>query len=305
MKLKKLFYLTTLLFCSTCGSFTTQTISLEDAIARGKLSEKKCKDSVDFTLYRGSLILFNAKINNEDKQFIYDNGCSLTLLQKQEENNSEQVIDSYGNKIPAGLILLDSLKMGKATFLNTLAYTIDIPPIFNELENFGGFVGTSIIAKLNWKIDFVHNRLFFSDQSFINDTTFEVLNFSYDSLEKNNVILLTILGDNYKTIVDLGSSQMLKVPVAHPLTEKLSQKYTIKKGRTRVLTVAGSDTREYGILTIPMLKFGGKECYNVRTSIEGKNKNYLTVGASFFKNKVFCIDNTKQTYAIKNQRLSN
>jgi len=73
--------------------------------------------------FTGGAILFNAKINNKDKQFIYDNGCSLSVLHKQGVNEEEQVVDSDGNKIPTGLELVDTLKIGKTTFLETLAYT--------------------------------------------------------------------------------------------------------------------------------------------------------------------------------------
>jgi len=111
--------------------------------------------------------------------------------------------------------------------------------------------------------------------------------------------MLIIMGEHYRTIVDLRSSQMLKVPASPPLAGKLQQQYIVKKQQREILTLAGSERREYSTVTIPTLKFGKEPCYHVKTYIEDKADDYLTVGTPFFKNKVFCIDNTTQSYAIQ------
>ena len=89
--------------------------------------------------------------------------------------------------------------------------------------------------------------------------------------------MLIIMGEHYRTIVDLRSSQMLKVPASPPLAGKLQQQYIVKKQQREILTLAGSERREYSTVTIPTLKFGKEPCYHVKTYIEDKADDYTAI----------------------------
>ena len=108
---------------------------------------------------------------------------------------------------------------------------------------------------------------------------------------------ITINDVEHKVIIDLGSSSEFNIPEGSKLAKQLLEKFTFKNNERERYTIGGIQTILEKIGVIPLIKIGGIEFKNVKTSINVSNQP--RIGSAFFKDCVVLIDNSNNLYKIK------
>lgn len=159
-------------------------------------------------------IYFKAKINGIEGTFIFDNGFTITGLDDDfaarcgiTTDSSITLADaneaeSQGKTGSAGLI-----QIAEVNFKDTRVAIIDTDGL-PACQKVDGFIGSSVINKANWKIDFEQKRLQFSSRPFIDPG----LRCSYTVSRSNrHFIEFKYEGVPFWVHIDLGSSGELEL----------------------------------------------------------------------------------------------
>lgn len=159
-------------------------------------------------------IYFKAKINGIEGTFIFDNGFTVTGLDNDFAARCGIVADSsitladaneaeaQGKMGSAGLI-----QIAEVNFKNTRVAIIDTDGL-PACQKVDGFIGSSVINKANWKIDFEQKLLQFSSRPFID----KGLRCAYTVSRSNrHFIEFKYEGVPFWVHIDLGSSGELEL----------------------------------------------------------------------------------------------
>ena len=159
-------------------------------------------------------IYFKAKINGIEGTFIFDNGFTVTGLDNDFAARCGIVADSsitladaneaeaQGKMGSAGLI-----QIAAVNFKDTRVAIIDTDGL-PACQKVDGFIGSSVINKANWKIDFEQKLLQFSSRPFID----KGLRCAYTVSRSNrHFIEFKYEGEPFWVHIDLGSSGELEL----------------------------------------------------------------------------------------------
>ncbi len=266
---------------------------------KGNVSPEKFHHKTTFTTTK-SIITLPVLINGESKNFLFDTGAQLNLIQREQLlGNSSKYIGASKRKVALGNEIVSSLKIGAVDFKNTYSLNGDLIGLKEQIENFGGIIGQSIIRKANWLIDYPKKQIEFSNETLITDN---------DNYKRIKIIrdggspytYITINEKQYKVVIDLGSSSPgLNIPKDMPLAKEILSKYEFKNNERNIYTLGGTQTVKEKVGTIPKIMLGTIEFKNVETDI--RNSSQLRLGIQFFKDYSIYIDNTNGDYKIKKQ----
>jgi hypothetical protein len=156
-----------LLFC--CTSVWAQDTAYTDRQLQ-EIFEKSAPEKDTFCIelpfeYKKQLII-SATVNNETYRFLFDTG-GYNMLNKDIVGNhklmpfTKQLLNSSnGITKPSDIVTLPNFTLGGIPFKNTSVYTIDLsaPGKLNCMIN-GGVIGTSIIKKCVWQIDYTRKTI--------------------------------------------------------------------------------------------------------------------------------------------------
>lgn len=120
--------------------------------------------------YNTPIAHFHASLNDEDclqiqlsdKHYVFDTGadvtliCSDTIPGKSVFSVKKDIIDIHGNKVQNKVYLLNHFKLGE---LETRFQTCMIIPKDFLFGNASGILGTDIISRTNWCIDFKEKNI--------------------------------------------------------------------------------------------------------------------------------------------------
>jgi hypothetical protein len=248
---------------------------------------------LDFTTSK-TVIILPAMLNGVAKNFLFDTGADLTLLNREKiTGRISKVTGSGGKKVSLGSEIIGSFKIADTNFKNTCAYNDKMTYFDNLLPDFGGVIGQPIISKANWLIDYPKSKMIISDK------TIETLGF--ETFKMKNVrapeIDIQLEGETITTQIDLGSSTALAIPASSNLAAKLLAKYTFKENTREVYRAGGSEVITEKVAIIPLIKFGSSEAVNIETKIY--NTKNIRIGNDFFKDFTVYIDNTNGAYKVK------
>ncbi|MEO9886733.1 MAG: aspartyl protease family protein [Balneola sp.] len=156
-----------LLLISSCN-YTKNVILL----SRGSVQQTNFLESIDFENRHGLIVVKGFVNGNDDTlEFLFDTGAfdgkitrfwgdKYNLKEKATKNKS----DSQGNENEISMTLIKELSLGTINFKNTAAGIIDFPQ--NSLSPCiaaDGIIGANLIREANWKIDFVNNKIWITD----------------------------------------------------------------------------------------------------------------------------------------------
>lgn len=109
---------------------------------------------------RMGLMIINVRIRGKEYDFLLDSGApnvinpELAATLGLGSKVKTKAGDSQGNKDQLDIVVVDSLRIGDITFLNTAAAVADLHTV-PELAclNVSGFIGTNLMRKAIWCID--------------------------------------------------------------------------------------------------------------------------------------------------------
>jgi len=274
---------------------STLSCSVTKLQKKGAVAPKRFHYETTFTTLK-SLILLPANINGESKNFLFDTGAQLNLIQREKiVGKKGKYIGASNRKAVLGNEIIPSIQIGTINFTNTYALNGDLVGLKEQISNFGGIIGQSIISKANWLIDYPNKEIKISNENLADDT-YETVRIKREGGSPYTYI--TINNKKYKIIIDLGSSSRgFNIPTNHPLAKEMLTTYKFTDNEREIYSLGGTQLVKEKIGILPKIKLGDIEFTDVPTEI--RNSSQLRVGIRFFEDYTIYIDNNSGDYKIK------
>lgn len=261
---------------------------------KGTVSPKEFNYQTEFTTHK-TIVIVPFEINGITKNFYFDTGAQYSIIQRDSIiGNTEMVTGASNRQMKFGTEIVNSLKIGNIDFRNTVALNGDMIGLKEQIPNFGGLIGQTVLNKSNWLIDYPNKKLQISNQNLV-DTSFKTIKIKRE--EGSPYTYISINGIKYKVLIDLGSSSEFSLPKDSKLAKQLLQRYEFTDNERKRWTIGGLQTIKEKVGMVPLVKLGDIEFKNVSTKINVQSQPRLGIG--FFKNYKIYIDNIDNSYKIK------
>ncbi len=107
-----------------------------------------------------TLIILPVEIDGVTKNFLFDTGAEVTVLQKDTiVGKTTSVTGATNRSMALGHETISSLKIGGIKFRNTHAMSGNLVGLKEQIPNFGGIIGQPIISKTNWLINYTDSTI--------------------------------------------------------------------------------------------------------------------------------------------------
>lgn len=187
---------------------------------------------------------------------------------------------------------IESFKIGDIVFLETYALKGNLVRLKEQVPDFGGLIGQSIISKTYWLIDYPNKRIDISNKYLIDSTYTNIKMIRKDGTP---YITITINYAKYETLIDLGSSSAFTIPEGSKLSKKIINKYNFKENDREAYTIGGLRKSKGKIGHIPTINLVGIEFNN--NEVKSRHISHLRIANDFFKEYIICIDNLNSKLA--------
>ena len=266
-----------ILFALSSISGCSLTKIQQKGFTRSDSFDYKCQFSTVKTL-----IVLPVAINGTTKNFLFDTGADVTLVQRDVIKGKTTKIDGATDRsMKVGKEIIKSFKIGDVEFVDTYAMSGDLKGLKEQVPDFGGLIGQPVISKANWLIDYPNKRIEISNRHLI-DSTFKPL-----KVKKANgasYITLSIDGTEYKALIDLGSSSAFTIPEGSKLAEQMLGKYEFQEKERAIFSIGGLKNTTEKTGSITTIYLDEVEFKNVATTIRPTSQ--LRIGNDFFKDDI-------------------
>ena len=278
----------------TTALFLINGCSITKLQKNGDIESNKFHYSMDFSTAKG-LVLIPAKIDGEQKNFLFDTGADLTVIQRATlKGDISKIKGASKRKMELGKEIVESIEIGTINFRNTYAWNGDMKGLKEQINNFGGIIGQPIISKANWLINYPLKKIEISNEN-LADNSFQ----SIEIKRKGGVpyTYITLNGTKYKVVIDLGSTSLFNIPKDSKLGKEILSTYNFRNNERERYTLGGNQTIKEKIGVLPLIRLGNIEFENVETTVN--NSSQLRIGMRFFEKCEIYIDNINDKYKIK------
>ncbi|TYA84248.1 pepsin/retropepsin-like aspartic protease family protein [Seonamhaeicola marinus] len=285
--MKKLVFLLLSIILLNCASTNYAT--------QGKVIPKDFHFKTTFTTLK-TVIVLPCNMNGSTKNFLFDTGAQLTVIQRDSIFGKRFVVRGATNRTTeSGSETIKDFKIGTVNFTNTFANNSNLVGLKEQIPNFGGVIGRPIIDKANWLINYPEKLLEISNKNLV-DKSFYKLPMEFTKTGAPYTFL-TINGKQYKTIIDLGSSSTLNVPKNHELAKVFEKTIDLKTNKRDRYTVGGLQQITEKIGIVPEVSIGQIAFKDSKLTINTSSQ--LRIGNNFFKDCIVYIDSANKAYRIK------
>ena len=234
--------------------FVLVSCSVTKNQTKGNVYPENFNCEIKFTTVK-SVIVLPFKIDGVSKNFLFDTGADLSLIQRDTILGRKGNYSGAANqKMKLGNEFVKSLKICTIDFQNTFAGNGNLEGLKQQIPNFGGIIGQPIISKANWLINYPKKTLQISNTD-ITDTSFKTIHIKREGGAPYTFI--TIDGSQQKVIVDFGSSSDFNLPKDSKLAKQLLQTYKFKDNERERYTLGGLQKIKEKVAEIPLIKIRG------------------------------------------------
>ena len=289
LKMNKSYIFIIALVISIHGCSTTHKMK------RGTVVPSEFYETISITTAKG-IVLVPCEYEGKIENYYFDTGAQLTDIQRTKLKGKRVSVRGASNRsAESGTEVLKSFKIGDVDFRKTFATNTDAKGLKEQIPNFGGTLGRPIIDRANWLIDLQNKTLVISDTELSDDSFMDIpLEISPNGAPHTKV---TIDDEEYRVIIDLGSTAMLNVPNDSKLASKLIAVYEFNDQERERYTVGGLQSIVQQVGIIPSIKVGEMSFEDVEVSINTSSQ--IRIGMNLFKNRIIYIDNTNSKYRVK------
>jgi len=240
------------------------------------------------------------EVDGETRNFLLDTGAQLSLLQTDQAKGKAMTVGGASNRtVTLYRHKVSSMRIGDVSFKKVNVLNGDFTGLKEQIPNFGGLIGQSVLNKANWKIDYPNRMLEVSNEPLAIDSMHTIPIFRSGGSPHVDI---SIAGTTYRAIIDLGSSAKgLNIPDDHPLAERLLDKFTFEGNQRNIYSMGGLQTVEEQVGTLPFLYLSAVVFKDVPVDI--RNSSDLRLGMNFFKDCILVIDNDEGVYRLKARNL--
>ena len=286
---KPLLYVIILFLLSSCSITKQQN--------KGAVEPEKFDYQTEFITIK-TVIIIPSEINGDKRNFLFDTGAQFSMIQRDSIIGSSITIDGASKRsIEAGSEVIKSFKIGNVEFVGTVATNTDMVGLKEQISNFGGIIGQSIINKANWLIDNPNKKLQISNENLADESFRTIKIINEDGLPYTYI---SINDTEYKVIIDFGSSSEFSLPQESKLAKQLLELYDFSDKERDRFTLGGLQKIKEKVGIVPLVKLNGIEFKNVSTKIGVQSQP--RIGVSFFKDYIIYIDNIENNYKIKSTK---
>jgi predicted aspartyl protease len=257
---------------------------------KGVVEPQQFHSTFSFETYKG-VIGLDVDIDGATKKFLFDTGADLTLIQTDSiTGRKSKWFGASNRKMELGQGLVPSIKIGEVAFKNTYALNGDMVGLKEQIADFGGILGQSVIGKANWLIDYPNKVMEVSNKNLVDDSFKEIRVFRKNG--NNPYTYLRINGKEYVVIIDLGSSSTINLPNDSEFGKDIAQSIELSENTRERYTLGGLQqiTEQVGI--IPKVTLGEFVFENVEVNINTSSQP--RIGMNFFKDYSLYIDNANR-----------
>lgn len=202
---------------------------------KGSILPQSGGTKLNFTTNR-TIIVLPVVIDGVSKNFLLDTGAEFNVIHVDKvTGKTTKVNGADGKKVKVGVGTIGSLKISETEFKDTYTWKLPMDYLVQQVPNFGGLIGQSIISKANWLINYSKNTIEFTDK--------DIETLGFESFSMKNVrdphINLNIEGEVHSALIDLGSSSTLTIPKGSALAEKLLKNYTFTDNQRESFKASG------------------------------------------------------------------
>ena len=287
MKKFKILLLGILILNASCNSISKKQ-------NKGNVVPNNFEYKMEFTTYK-SIMILPFEINGVSKNFIFDTGADYSIIQRDSIIGKT---NNYGGaskrKMKLGSEIISSMKINTIDFINTFALNGDMKGLKEQIPNFGGIIGQTIIKKANWLIDYPNKSIKLSNKNIV-DTNYETIKIEIENGSPYTYISINEI--KYKVMVDFGSSSDFNVPKESKLAKQLLMQYNFSNNERDRYTLGGLQKLKEKVGILPLIKLGNIKFENVKTTINSAKE--AKIGIGFFKDYKIYIDNINDNYTIK------
>ncbi|PRP67464.1 retropepsin-like aspartic protease [Nonlabens agnitus] len=141
----------------------------EKYLKQGKTVQENFKETFPFEIKNGFIIV-QAKIKDEDYDFILDTGSSNVISKKFAESlnleiiGRENIYDVYNKSQLKEYCRIDTIQIGGIEFVETIGAILDFNsvPTWSSM-NISGFIGSNLMQHAIWDIDFKKGQITITD----------------------------------------------------------------------------------------------------------------------------------------------
>jgi len=255
---------------------------------KGEVEPQNFHSKLTFKTYKG-VIGFEGSVNGDIKTFLFDTGADFCLLQRDSiVGKKSNFSGASKRKMKLGNERLESLVIGGIKFINTHALNGDFVGLKEQVPNFGGLIGQSIIQKANWLIDYPNKLIEISNRSLVDNTYKEIETIRDNG--NNPYTFIEVNGKRYKVVIDLGSTSTLNLPKDSQFAKDIMNLIDLNENSRERYTLGGLQNITEKIGVIPTVKLGGFDFSNVDVNINTSSQP--RIGINFFKDYLIYIDNS-------------
>jgi len=274
---------------SLVGCITSNVKPKQEDAASPKFSV-----SLPFTTAK-SVMVFPVEREGEIRSFVFDTGADATLIQRDSlVGKQESVTGTSKREMLLGKEIIPTLSIAGVNFRQVQAFNGNLRGLKEQIPNFGGLIGQSIISKACWLIDYPNRQLSMASQN-LADTSFCDLK-AFAKKGKPYVTLI-IDGKKYDALVDLGSTACVSISKESDLAKTILRKYPVKDNTRDIYSLGGLQkvTEKVGVL--PTVQIGETAFTDVAFDI--RSTSGLRVGMRFFTQYAIHINGFDGTYKVK------
>lgn len=286
-------------------NLNAQTNNDTNFVKKGKLIATTNTHKQPIVIWN-DLILIKAKVNGIEGNFIWDNGFTVTGLDKSfAEKCGIKIIDEDKSKVTDGndkkveLIngLADNIQIGNFNVKETPIWILDVKAIADSKKmKIDGLIGSSFINLINWNFNFDNETVTLSNKSFQQNG----LKLDY-SIDEYNIhqIACQLNGYDFPATIDFGlNSEDFNANIQFSALfqeNKASEEYGITS--IAVSGVSEIDTT-YVINGKYEYKLSGKELNFKPRIYLTKNETNFKIGNRFFRHYNCIINSSDTTYIL-------
>lgn len=153
------------------GNCAPKPISL---IRKATIQQSSFNQTIPYTKVK-RIIVVKMRLNNQRTyRFIWDTGAAVTVLSRKvvkelglKPLTKMKITDSHKRRKTLEMVNLRKVELGGVKFKNIAGLVVDYPktsalPCYAD----GGIIGTNLIARCNWTIDYARQILTFTNQPY-------------------------------------------------------------------------------------------------------------------------------------------
>jgi len=271
-------------------------------LKRGEFQKTEFFEEIDFEYFR-NLILIDIEIEGNTYSFIFDTGAEVSLLDAEildkiahKELKTKNVSGASGVINRFKFIEIPKVKIGEVDFDDLVIISSDF---FSAVNSFNcgktvhGIIGTNMMRKAKWRIDYQDQKIWFSDKlSSFNDLEDDiVVDLNCGKIGRGRIMTLLDGVEGYYTF-DTGKSTKFQTNITtfNKIVEtKKDTEYTESKGITGI-TLNGIQYGTTKYTLIDEFKVGGLVLKDQIIEIQENENASSLMGNEIWKNYRVTID---------------